>query len=309
MNPGMIFDKAPFPSCHASTLTETTAGRFVAAWFGGTAEKAKDVQIWLSRFDGQRWSEPVVVGRDTGVPTWNPVLFAWTETRLSLWYKSGPDPMTWTGFRRDSADGGATWSEPRMLPAGFFGPVRAKPIRSEKGTFLAPTSVESHRNWTAFVDRSTDEGVTWLRSNPLVGSTGYHQIQPALAQGQRGLIAVMRSRNPRWVLRSVSLDDGATFSPAQPTAVPNPSAGVDIVSDEDRTLWMTHNPSPIFRTPLVIAKSTDDGQTWTTTHNLETEPGEYSYPALILTHDQQLAYTYTWRRTHIKFGIVPRKRG
>ena len=71
----------------------------------------------------------------------------------------------WTGFVRTSADDGKTWSKPEMMPAGFYGPVRAKPIQLADGTILAGTSVESHRSWTPFVDRSTDDGKTWLRSN------------------------------------------------------------------------------------------------------------------------------------------------
>src|SRR5580704_2349567 len=37
-----IFETAPFPSCHASTIAETTGGGLVAAWFGGAHEKAPD---------------------------------------------------------------------------------------------------------------------------------------------------------------------------------------------------------------------------------------------------------------------------
>src|SRR6266496_3624614 len=43
-----IYETAPFPSCHASTIAETKAG-LIAAWFGGTAERNPDVGIWVSR--------------------------------------------------------------------------------------------------------------------------------------------------------------------------------------------------------------------------------------------------------------------
>jgi predicted neuraminidase len=298
----LIFDTPPTPQCHASTVVEAKPGEFVAAWFGGKAEKARDVQIWLSRFDGKAWSKPEVVGSEPGQPCWNPVLFEVPGRGLTLWYKAGPDPETWTGFVRDSQDGGKSWSKPDMLPAGFFGPVRAKPHAMPDGTLLAPTSVESYRNWTPYVDRSADGGKTWTRSNAFSGKTGPHQIQPTLFVGRGGeLVALTRSRNPRKVCRSVSKDGGVTFTPAEPTNVPNPSAGIDAVMTPDGTAWLVCNNSPLLRTPLSLAKSTDDGKTWAHAFDLETAVGEFSYPAMVLTKAGHLAVTYTWHRTHIKF--------
>jgi len=46
-----IYDQAPFPSCHCSTIVETKDG-LVAAWFGGTDEGKDDVCIYVSRHDG-----------------------------------------------------------------------------------------------------------------------------------------------------------------------------------------------------------------------------------------------------------------
>ena len=43
-----IFDSAPFPSCHASTIAQLPTG-LVAAWFGGSDEGEADVGIWVSR--------------------------------------------------------------------------------------------------------------------------------------------------------------------------------------------------------------------------------------------------------------------
>ena len=38
----LIYEKAPFASCHASTIAESGKA-LVAAWFGGTGEGNKDV--------------------------------------------------------------------------------------------------------------------------------------------------------------------------------------------------------------------------------------------------------------------------
>lgn len=76
-----IFKKAPFQSCHASTIAETKYG-LIAAWFGGTREGNPDIGIWVSRKDkgSQEWTKPAEVANgvqndSTRYPCWNPVLF------------------------------------------------------------------------------------------------------------------------------------------------------------------------------------------------------------------------------------------
>lgn len=294
-----IFEKAPFPKCHASTVVEVEPGRLLAAWFGGTDEGAKDVQIWASAFDSKAWSPPAVVGSEPGYPCWNPVLFKTARGKLYLWYKAGPKPFNWTGYVRTSADNGKTWSAAEMMPAGTWGPVRAKPIQLADGTILAGTSVESHRNWTPYVDRSTDDGKTWLRSNPFPLPAKFKQIQPALFEGKDGkVVALMRSETLK-VCRSESADGGKTFAPAEEIAVPNPSSGIDAVRTPDGDAFLIYNPTAFARTPLSLARSTDDGRTWKKVEDLEAEAGEFSYPAMILSAAGRLEITYTWRRTHI----------
>ncbi|CAN5189930.1 exo-alpha-sialidase [soil metagenome] len=301
-----IFDKAPFPSSHASTLVEVTPGHLMAAWFGGTGEGKKDVQIWASDFDGTKWTPPQVLGSENGQPCWNPVLFVTPKNDLVLWYKTGPSPQQWTGYVRRSRDKGKTWSTPQALPASFFGPVRAKPFALKDDTILAPTSVESHRVWTPFVDRSNDDGVTWLRSNDFGVKDKPGQIQPTIFESKPGtLVALMRSKDPKFICRSVSTDNGVTWSIAQPTTLPNNNAGIDVVTAKDGAVWLIHNPVAIGRFPLRLSKSVDGGATWEKVTDLETEAGEFSYPALIAGSDGKLHMTYTWNRTHIKYVVQP----
>ena len=135
-----IFEKAPFPSCHASTLAESGEG-LVAAWFGGTRERHPDVGIWVARHVGGKWTAPVEVADGvqpdgSRLPCWNPVLFQPKDGPLLLFYKVGPDPRTWWGLMKTSADAGKTWSPPQRLPDGFLGPIKNKPVTLPDGSIL-----------------------------------------------------------------------------------------------------------------------------------------------------------------------------
>src|SRR3954447_18032628 len=128
-----IYEIAPFPECHASTIVESKGG-LVAAWFGGTRERNPDVGIWLSRFTDDRWSAPVEVANGiqtatTRHPCWNPVLLQPKLGPLLLFYKVGPTPSSWWGMITESKDGGVTWSKPRRLPEGILGPIKNKPVQ------------------------------------------------------------------------------------------------------------------------------------------------------------------------------------
>ena len=102
LSSGLIYENAPFPSCHASTIAESGAG-LVAAWFGGTDEGNKDVGIWVSRKENGKWSPPMEVADGVQAPgkrhpCWNPVLFQPKKpagSPLLLFFKVGPSPSTW----------------------------------------------------------------------------------------------------------------------------------------------------------------------------------------------------------------------
>lgn len=130
-----IYEEAPFKECHASTIADTPEG-LVASWFGGTREKNKDVEIWVSRHVGGKWTAPVSVAngiqyKGKRYPTWNPVLFQVPDGNLQLYYKAGPDPRQWWGMLMHSEDNGQTWSDPVRLPEDILGPVKNKPVLME----------------------------------------------------------------------------------------------------------------------------------------------------------------------------------
>jgi predicted neuraminidase len=307
-----VFEQAPFASAHASTIASTPDG-LVAAWFGGTGEGADDVGIWLSRQTKGQWTAPVEVA--TGVqadgkryPCWNPVLFATSDKVLTLFYKVGPSPRAWWGMRRSSSDGGRTWSDAQRLPDGILGPIKNKPVRLGDGTLLSPASTESEGRpgkWRVHFERSADGGGTWTVVRPAeqAGAPGIDAIQPSILfhAGNR-LQAVGRTRSQR-IFETWSEDGGKTWTPVTLTDLPNPSAGTDAVTLRDGRHLLVYNHTAKGRSPLNVAVS-KDGKVWEAALVLESEPGEYSYPAVIQAQDGLVHITYTWRRLRIKHTVI-----
>ena len=306
-----IFESAPFASAHASTIVETREG-LAAAWFGGTREGAKDVGIWFSRRVGGKWTAPVEVATgviiDAQFPTWNPVLFELRKGELALFYKVGPNPREWWGMVRTSEDEGRTWRFLRRLPDGILGPIKNKPVRLADGTIIAPSSTETPQTpstWRIHFERSRDNGKTWSVSRPPASADGppIDAIQPSILTHAGGrLQAIGRTRSGR-VFETWSADGGQTWTPVTLTELPNPSAGTDAVTLRDGRHLLVYNHTPKGRTPLNVAL-TRDGKTWETVHVLESEPGEYSYPAIIQTADGLVHITYTWKRERIKHVVI-----
>ena len=303
-----IYDTAPFPSAHASTLVETRQGSLLAAWFGGTAERNPDVGIWVSRRDGDRWTPPVEVANgvqspDLRHPTWNPVLFEPADGPLMLFYKVGPSPQTWWGMVMTSTDDGRTWSTPVRLPDGVIGPVKNKPVQLATGDILSGSSTE-HDGWRVHMERSSDGGRTWTVTPPLNDGKEIPAIQPSILIHPEGrLQALGRSRAGR-IYETWSTDQGRTWTPLALTVLPNPSAGTDAVTLQDGRHLLVYNHVPQGRSPLNVAVS-PDGRSWHAALVLENSPGdEFSYPAVIQTRDGRVHITYTWKRQRIRHVVV-----
>ena len=323
-----IFTTAPFASCHASTVIELANGDLMSAWFGGTAEGNPDTGIWASRRSGGKWSAPFEVVKEPNVAMYNPVLFYTKDQRLWLYYKFGVHPTSWSAGRMSSADDGKTWSKPEHLPAGLYGPIRAKPLVMADGTIVSGTSVESYRSWAVWIERSTDGGKTWTKFGPITvpasnaaGATGAAPkevpgssdwdrtdgiIQPSvvsLGGGKLRLYARSTSKTGRICIAD-SNDAGVTWTQASPIELPNPNSGIDAVALKDGRVVLVYNHTTSGRTPLNLAVS-QDGKRFRMFHTLEDQPGEFSYPAMMQAANGDLLITYTWNRTRIRHVRLP----
>jgi predicted neuraminidase len=326
-----IYETAPFPSAHASTIVETNDD-LIAAWFGGTAEKNPDVGIWVSRRSKGAWSAPIEVANGVQpdgrrLATWNPVLFLVPNGPLALFYKVGPSPSEWWGMVTASElQPRMTWQKPRRLPDGILGPIRAKPGLLDSGTILAGSSTED-AGWRAHMEffratkdqrKTTNYGrrvtsdewlarvttaAAWTKTPPLNSPDEFGAIQPTVLVHSPRRLQILCRTEQRVIAESWSNDGGATWSAMKATRLPNPSAGIDVVKLSNGLFVLAYNPSAENRHAIALSTSMD-GVTWSAPTTIEEGPGEYSYPAIIQTHDGLVHITYTWRRERIRHVVV-----
>lgn len=331
----LVIDEKKTFAHHASTVLPLEDGRTLVAWFGGSREGSADVGIWLTEKNGRNFSAPRVVAQGM-IPHWNPVLYRYEDGRIALFYKAGFKIPDWKTMIIESVDGGRTFSEPRELisgdDSGGRGPVRNKPIRLKSGRILAPASVERGL-WRCFVDISDDEGCTWHKSERMEvpGLESYEKkllewmamaeesefllerpeelrhgrgiIQPTLWEDAKGVVHALMRSGEGCIYRSDSKDQGETWSVPYPINLPNNNSGIDLTRMDDGTLLLVYNPvteSWGVRSPITIAESKDNGATWQDLCDLQTEPGEFSYPAIVNV-GSKVFITYTHKRENIAY--------
>jgi predicted neuraminidase len=302
-----IFETAPFASCHAATIVETKGGTQLAAWFGGDAEGKPNVAIWGARLENGRWTAPFELVREPEIATYNPVLFYSKDGTLWLYYKFGPHPSRWSAGRISSRDDGKTWSAAEHLPAGIYGPIKNKPLVLQDGTIVSGTSVESYKAWTVWVERSTDNAKTWTKQGPVVyPGDVYAAIQPAIVPLSDGRLRmfVRTTDHIGRIAKADSTDKGLTWTPLTLTDLPNPNSGIDAVGLKDGRTLLIYNHTSKGRSPLNVAVSAD-GERWNMFLTLESEPGEFSYPAITQSSDGVVHAVYTWNRKRIKHVEIP----
>lgn len=288
-----------YPHSHASTVVALENGDLLAAWYSGDYEGAGNQSIFISRFviREEIWTIPRIAAGTQGFPDGNPVLFLDRNSILWLYFVTmyGRGWDTCRVKRMFSQDQGNAWSHPEILINELGYMTRNKPIYARR-TLVFP--IYDERDWSSLFLLSEDGGRSWRFSEKIRSPGGC--IQPAVVELSDGrLLAYMRTGGGGAALRSFSEDGGLSWTTPTRAGIKNPNSALDLVKVSSRALVVAYNDSTSRRTPLVVALSEDEGETWTCKRAIERGEGESSYPSLAKGSDGIIHMTYTYERRRI----------
>lgn len=316
-------------SCHASHFIILPDGALFAVWFYGTKEGADDVCIFGARKEAGavRWSKPVRLTANDGIPHWNPVLHLHDDGSVTLLFKAGKNPAEWRTEVMVSFNGCRSFDSPHELvpgdSSGGRGPVRNKVIVLSDGSYLAGGSSE-RGEWKCFADRSTDRGKTWERSGDIRISHSYLEkyknvrgrgiIQPALWESAPGNVHMLVRSTEGVMFRSDSGDYGRSWCEPYDCGMINNNSGIDLERTESNRVYLVCNPTGLggkkfgSRTPLSLFASDDNGLTFEHITDIATGAGTFAYPC-VRWQKGKLHITYTWNRKLILYVCLDMRSG
>ena len=139
----------------------------------------------------------------------------------------------------------------------------------------------------------------WEKVN--IDNNGFNPIQPTILFHKNGSLQLLCRSKEKKIVESWSTNVGRSWTPVQPTVLPNNNSGIDAVTLKNGTQLLICNPIEKGRNKLSILASID-GKEWNEAIVLEDQPkGEFSYPAIIEGIDGTIHLTYTYNREKIKY--------
>ncbi len=237
----------------------------------------------------------------------NPVVWQAPDGVVWLFYVNLSGD-TWSDARvkaKISQDGAQTWSDSFMLSEERGSMVRGKPIVLLDGDYLLPMYHETGddrentaSDTTSYFLRYHPQTKTWTETNRMRSPQG--NLQPQAVQiDEQHLICFMRRgggfgpATSGHILRAESHDGGHHWSDATDSEFKNPNSAVDVEKLKNGHIVLAYNDSLYLRTPLSIAISTDQGQTFPFRRDIGGGDNTFAYPYMIQTRDGKILVLYT----------------
>ena len=302
-----------YPRNMGADMVKLRDGRYFLAfsqWLTGmTDQDDSRVMGMVSSDQGVTWGKPFPVATPDGEcrSVRQPSLLRRGDGELLLFVRCRKElTEAWVALFRcrdeERIDKGlAVWTRRRRITPAAPGrhiALNNRAIRLSTGRLLLPLSTpwpwdrpdvsgkgKDIRSWCLYSD---DDGETWKPSRSMLAGPGRGLMEPYAVELKDGrLLMLMRTQTHRQY-RSISPDGGDSWSPAtEVTSLVSPESPAAVRRDPG-TGWLTvvwnynsRDKHGADRTPLTIAFSDDEGESWFGYLNLETDrTKEFSYPSL-----------------------------
>ena len=168
---------------------------------------------------------------------------------------------------------------------------------AKDGVVGAPYSDDCHLH--SFVFYSDDNFRTWKESEDSMTAPGRGAHEPSIVELKDGrLMCLLRTTTGR-LYRAYSSDHGVHWTKPEPTQFPAPDAEPLVTriptTGDLMVMWNnveSHSNWP--RTPLSVAISKDEGQTWGHYHDIDARPAhDAAYPSVFFQEDEAVVTYYT----------------
>ncbi|MEY4941109.1 MAG: hypothetical protein RIQ93_2844 [Verrucomicrobiota bacterium] len=283
---------------------------------GGSADHSPARIVAIeSRDDGRSWSSPrVVVENEGGNNVMSVSLLRLKSGRLAMFYLLKNSWLDCRPRLRISTDEGATWGAPTLVVAapGYFVLNNDRVAQLSTGRLVVPVAFHRSRDTVPEAAKSfdaraidcwylsDDEGQTWREADTwwaLPGLTRSGLQEPGVVElpDQTLLSWARTDQGFQYEMRSTNAGKSWSAPVAGPLASPNSPASIKVIPGTSRLLAIYNDHSGKFpfpkakRTPLVSALSDDNGRTWHSTRQIESDPeGWYCYTAIHFVKDAVL---------------------
>lgn len=281
-----------------------------------------DICLIRSKDGGITWSEPEILVRNRAQNVMSVSLLRLQDGSIAMVYleKSHVPGTEWVDCRpwfMRSADEMKSWSEPvdiAVIPPLYLVGNNDRLIQLKNGRLIYPVTYHRFRKNPDALGRgislffySDDGGATWEQAPeccypPQWSKTGL-QEPGVIELAENQIMAWFRSGDG-YQYKSFSYDNGMSWSqPIPAVEFKCPCAPLSMKRDPDNgdllAVWNDYNPlvsvrfeqGIMGRTPLVIGKSSDNGQTWQKCVIEDSPIHGYAYTAIYFNgEDLLLAY-------------------
>jgi sialidase-1 len=280
---------------------------------GGSGDQAAaDIVRRTSDDGGRTWSDDtIVMRRPGGLNVMSVSLLRLANGQIALFYLRKTSVEDCRPLMCISTDETKTWSQPTVCitdKVGYYVLNNDRAVQLRAGRLILPVAWHQGpgepRDTAGIIMcyLSDDDGKTWRRSKASLkgyGPDGQRITvqEPGVVELKDGRLMMFMRTNAGSQYICYSRDGGETWSKAQPSNLISPLSPASIKripwTGDLLCVWNDHSGIHKYpagrRTPLCVAISRDEGQTWSKSRILEGNPdGWYCYTAITFAGNRVL---------------------